>query len=64
MTTLHGKNGKIIQYSFNNSIHQCSNNMCIIEMPFVVCNNRKDAELIQTEVSAFISNLSKKLSKE
>ena len=62
MTTLQG-NGKIIQFSFNNVIHECVNNSYVVELPFVVCSNKKDAERIQQDVGTYISKLSKKLLK-
>lgn len=64
MTTLYGKNRKVIQFSLSNVIHECSRDMCIIEMPMVICNNRKDAEYIQKEIGEFIGALSEQLLKE
>ena len=64
MTTIRGDNGKKIEFAFSNVIHECERDMYIIEMPTVICNNRKDAELIQEEVGAFISELSKTILKD
>ena len=59
MTIIHGDNNKKIGFAFSNTIHECDTNMYLIDMPIVICNNRKDAELIQEEVSTFVSELSK-----
>ena len=64
MTTLQGDNGKRIKFAFSNRIHECERNMYIIEMPIIICNNRKDAELIQEEVGTFVSELSKTILKD
>lgn len=59
MTTLCGDNGKKIQFSISNAIHECDRNMFIVELPTLVCNSRKDAELMQDEIGSFVSKLSK-----
>ena len=64
MITLRGETGKTIQYSTGKVIYECANDSYIVEMPIVVCDNKKDAERIQKEISALIANLSKELSKE
>ena len=64
MTTIRGDNGKKIEFAFSNVVHECERDMYIIEMPTVICNNRKDAELIQEEVGAFVSELSKTILKD
>lgn len=61
MTTLNGDNGKKIGFSFSNAIHEFNERTYVIEMPTIICNNRKDAELIQEEVGTFVSELSKNL---
>ena len=65
MTTIYEEStGKTIQYSISNAIHECIDQTFIVEMPTVVCENRKDAERIQSEVGAYISELSRKIVKE
>ena len=64
MTVLQEENGKTIRFSLNNTIHEIDKNLYIIEMPMVVCNNKKDAERIQQDVNIFISELSKKVLKK
>ena len=64
MTTLQGENGKTIQFALNNTIHEIDKNLHIIEMPVVICNNRKDAEHIQQNINLFVSELSKKIIKK
>lgn len=60
MTSLQGS-GKTIHFAFSNTIHEIDRNNYVAEMPLVICSNRKDAERIQEDVGAFISELSKKL---
>lgn len=62
MTTLQG-NGKMIQFAFNDVIHECSKNTYVVELPFIVCSNKKDAERIQQEIDNFVGKLGKKLIK-
>jgi hypothetical protein len=64
MTTIHGEMGKTIQFAFSNVIHECNRHSYIVELPTVICSNKKDAERIQEDVGAFISALSKKLIEE
>lgn len=59
MTTLLGDNNKRIQFSFSNVIHECDRNTYIVEMPTLVCSSRKDAEIMQREISAFVNELSR-----
>lgn len=63
MVTLTGKN-KTIQFELTEDIHECSNNMFILDMPTIVCDNRKDAECIQNQLNAFVGEISRKLIKE
>lgn len=64
MTTLRGDNGKKIQFAFSNVIHECERDTYIVELPTVICNSRKDAELMQEEISSFVSRLSKTIIKD
>lgn len=59
MTTLRGYNGKKIEYILNDVIHECERDMYIVEMPVLICNNKKDAELIQSKINAYLSELSR-----
>lgn len=58
MIILRGDNGKKIEYVLDNVIHECDNEMYIVEMPLVVCNNKKDAEYIQSKINTFVGELS------
>lgn len=60
MTTLQG-NGRTIQFSFSNTIHECSRGIFVAELPLLVCSNKKDAEIIQQEVGTIISEVSKRI---
>lgn len=59
MTTIHGDNGKKVQFALSNTIYECNQDTYIIEPSVIICNNRKDAELMQSEICTFISQLSK-----
>lgn len=60
MTTLEGA-GRMIQYSTSNVIHECNDNTYIIEMPVIICDNKKDAEYIQSEIGSLVGELSRNL---
>ena len=64
MITMRGDNGRTIQFALNEEILEYENNVYMIEMPVVICNNKKDAELIQEEVGTFVSELSKTILKK
>lgn len=65
MTTLKSEDfSRTIQYSIPNNIHECDNNVNVVEMPFVVCSNRKDATLIQAKMGAYLSELIRKILKD
>lgn len=59
MVVMQGDNGKKIQFKLSDIIQEYENNVYIVEMPIVVCNDKKDAELIQKEVGTFITEVSK-----
>ena len=59
MTTLRGDNGKKIEYALNDVIHECERDMYIVEMPVLICNNKKDAELMQSEINTYLGELSR-----
>lgn len=59
MIAIQGDNGKKVQFTLSDVIHEYEDNVYIIEMPVVVCNNKKDAELIQEEVGTFVAEVSK-----
>jgi hypothetical protein len=59
MIAIQGDNGKKIQFTLSDVVHKYEDDVYIIEMPIVVCNNKKDAELIQEEVGTFVAELSK-----
>lgn len=61
MIALRGENGKKIQFTLSDVVHKYEDDVYIIEMPMVICNNKKDAELIQEEVGIFVAELSKTL---
>lgn len=64
MITLHGDTGKTIQFSIGNAIYEGVNNTYVIEMPVVICSDKKDAKRIQEDISNLVGELSKKLLKE
>jgi len=57
MLILRGENGKTIHLTLNNTIHEINNDVCIIEMPVIVCNNKKDAERIQEDINLFVHDI-------
>ena len=59
MIAIQGDNGKKVQFTLSDVIHEYEDNVYIVEMPVVVCNNKKDAELIQEEVGTFVAEVSK-----
>ena len=59
MVVMQGDNGKKIQFTLSDVIQEYENNVYIVEMPIVVCNDKKDSELIQKEVGTFITEVSK-----
>ena len=59
MTTLRGSDGSKVQYSISNVIHELNDNGYVVELPILVCSNRRDAELMQKEIATFVSKLSK-----
>lgn len=64
MIAIQGDNGKKIQFTLSDVIHEYEENVYIIEMPIVICNNKKDAELIQEEVGTFVAEVSKAILKK
>lgn len=58
MVTIRGNNKKI-EYALSEVIHECERDMYVIEMPLLVCNNKKDAEIMQSEINSFVSELSR-----
>ena len=60
MTILEGA-GRIIQYATSDVIHECNDNTYIIEMPVIICDNKKDAEYIQSEIGSLVGELSRNL---
>lgn len=62
MTTLYNKKKtKNIQFALQDAIYECAKNVYIIEMPTLVCSNKKDAEIMQQEINTYISELSRAL---
>ena len=61
MTTLKGKNGDNMQLIFSNTIHEINRNTYMVEMPIVICDNKKNAERMQEDINLFINELSRKL---
>lgn len=59
MTTLRGENDDYIGYTLSDTIHDYAADIHIIETPTIVCNNRKNAEIIQKEINSFVSELSR-----
>lgn len=59
MITLQGDEGKKIEYTLNDVIRECEENVCIVEMPLLICNNKKDAEYMQNKINTFIVELSR-----
>lgn len=59
MVTQRGDNGKKIEYSLSDIIHECERDMYIVEMPILVCNNKRDAERMQSEINTFLGELSR-----
>lgn len=57
-------NGNTLEVACTNTLLEYENNVYIVELPTVICNNRKLAEQIQEETNSFVSNLSKKLLKK
>lgn len=64
MITINGENGKIIRIAASNVIHEVNREVYIPELPTIVCNSKKDAELIQADTITFINQLSRKLLKD
>lgn len=64
MITLHGHDNNTIQLSLTNIIHEFDNNMYLIEMPTIMCNNKRHADYIRKEVNAFVNEISKKTLEE
>lgn len=58
MVTIRGNNKKI-EYALSEVIHECERDVYVIEMPLLVCNNKKDAEIMQSEINSFVSELSR-----
>ena len=59
MVTIRGNNDKKIEYALSKTVHECERDMHIVEMPLLICNNKKDAELMQSEINSFVSELSR-----
>ena len=59
MVTQRGDNGKKIEYSLSHVVHECERDMYIVEMPILVCNNKRDAERINTTINTFLGELSR-----
>lgn len=62
MTTLEGKD-KSISFTFSNSITILGSNKYQLNLPTVSCTKMEDAELMQTKINEFVSNLSRELVK-
>lgn len=62
MTTLEGKD-KSISLTFSNSITILGSNKYQLNLPTVSCTKMEDAELMQTKINEFVSNLSRELVK-
>ncbi len=58
MVTIRGNNKKI-EYALSEVIHECERDVYVIEMPLLICNNKKDAEIMQSEINSFVSELSR-----
>ncbi len=63
MVTIRG-NHKKIEYALNEVIHECERDMYIVDMPLLVCSNKKDAEIMQSEINSFVSELSRAVLKD
>ena len=46
MVTLRGEGYKKIEYTLNDMIHECDKEMYMVEMPLLICNSKKDMDLI------------------
>ena len=62
MTTLEGKD-KSISLTFSNSITILGSNKYQLNLPTVSCTKMEDAELMQTKINEFVSNLGRELVK-
>lgn len=58
MVTLRGEGYKKIEYALNDTIQECDREMYIVEMPLLICNNKKDAEYMQRKINTFVGELS------
>lgn len=58
MVTLRGEGYKKIEYALNDTIHECDKEMYMVEMPLLICNNKKDAEYMQRKINTFVGELS------
>lgn len=55
---------KTIQLSLSNIIHEDQKEgKYTVVLPFVICDNKKDAKQIQEKVNSYVSELSKELLK-
>jgi len=68
MVILSNKDGRSIQLSFSDGMNvsidkEKQTTYFEIELPKVVCTDKKDAECIQARVKTFINDLSKELLK-
>ena len=59
MVTLRGEGYKKIEYALNDTIHECDGEMYIVEMPLLICNNKRNAEYMQNKINTFVGELSR-----
>lgn len=64
MLNLKGNNGRTIQIVFGDAVYESNRDTYIIDLPMVICNDKKVAEFIREEINRHLGNLSEKLLNE